>query len=226
MRSGIRHVLSVIVLVWVAAAATGCSHDTLGGASQDLTVTVTPSPTGAGRYESASFIIDEINVLPADPATAALYITPDGVAHPLRFRSDPLTVDLTLTQDTPFSHIALSTGNYRVTSIKIDPLVLIDQNVSATPASCIEGIAVIDRFHVPEGQVPPSLTFTDAPSLAFTIRPGQKKLALTINVPGLIAGYESSYTCQLGCGPGGSRCLTAFSEANFRAVFLANVTLQ
>jgi hypothetical protein len=68
--------------------------------------------------------------------------------------------------------------------------------------------------------------FTDPQSLTFTIRPGQTKLALTVNVPGLIAGYESSYTCQLGCGPAGSPCLTAFNEATFRAALLANLTLE
>ena len=62
--------------------------------------------------------------------------------------------------------------------------------------------------------------------MTFTIRPGQKKLAITVNVPGLIEGYEDSYTCQSGCGPGGSPCLTAFNEANFRAVLLANLTLE
>ena len=220
MRSGIRHPLSIIVLASLAVAAAGCNHDTLGGASQDLIVTVTPSATGVGRYESASFIINNLQVLPADTTTASLY----GDKH-IRIRRDAYTADLTATQDAEFSHVALSTGNYRVSLLDIAAPVLIDQNVSATPANCIEGIEVIDGTK-PVGAVPASFTFINKPSLDFTIRPGQKKLALTVNVPGLIAGYESSYTCQLGCGGGGTPCLTAFSVASFEAVVLANVTLE
>ena len=45
-------------------------------------------------------------------------------------------------------------------------------------------------------------------------RPGQTTLGIKVNVPGLIAGYESAFTCQLGCGPGGGPCLTAFNTAS------------
>jgi hypothetical protein len=225
MRSALRQALGVIVLAAAAFAPTGCSHDTLGGASQGLHVTFRPSPTGAGRYESASFIIDQILVLPADPATAALYTDSNGVSHPLRFRRDPLTANLTLTADVPYADIALATGTYRVTLIDVHAPVLLDQDLSATPASCIEGIAVIDGTSPPD-QVPVLFSFTDPASLTFTIRPGQTDLALTVNVPGLIAGYESSYTCQLGCGPGGSPCFTAFNTTAFRAALLANMTLE
>lgn len=240
MKSGIPHVLCVIVLTSAVVAPTGCSHNTLSSASQDLSVTFSPSPPGAGRYvgvglDSASFIINTIQALPADPATASLYVDSTGGTHPLLFRFKPFDPDnhpdlLTETQESEFSHIALSTGTYRVSVIEVTPLVLVDDNVSPTPASCIEGIAVID--HQSPSGIPDTIRFEfpnpdDTPaSLTFTIRPGQKKLALKVNVPGLIAGYEASYTCQLGCGPGGSPCLTAFSVANFRAILLANLTLE
>ena len=239
MRSGIRHVLCIIVLASVAFAETGCSHNTLGGASQDLSVTFSPSPPGAGRYfgvgnDNATFIINKIQVLPADPATAALYDTPTG-NKTLLFRFtpfDPLNHPalLTETQDSEFSHIALSTGTYRVVLIEVTPLVLVDDNVVAS-ARCIENLAVIDGSK-PVGQVPETFPFNfpnpgDTPAnLTFTIRPDQKKLKLEVNVPGLIRGYEDSYTCQFGCGPGGSPCLTAFSLASFRAALLANMTLE
>ena len=219
MSSSIRHVLSVIILASVAVAATGCSHNTLSSASQALSVTFTPSPAGAGRYTKAPFIINKIEVLPADPATAALYDT-----LRLRIPGTPFTAQLTDTQDFEFAQIALGTGTYRVTSIEIGPPGLVDENVSPPFATCIEGVEVIDGSQPPG--VPSTFVFTDPQSLTFTIRPGQTKLALTVNVPGLIAGYESSYTCQLGCGPGGSPCLTAFNEANFRAVVLANLALE
>ena len=218
MRLDIRRGLSVIALI--AVAATSCSHNTLRGSSQDLNVTYTPNPVGTGRYESASVLINKLQLLPADPATAALYGT-----QSLLVRFEPFNAKLTETQDVAFSHIALSAGSYRVSLIEFAPLVLIDEDVSTTPASCIEGIAVIDGTR-PVGQVPQTIAFTDPPSLAFTIAPGQTKLALTVNVPGLIAGYEAAYTCQLGCGFGGGPCLTAYNDATFRAALLANVTLE
>jgi hypothetical protein len=236
MRSGIRHALCVTVLTLLVVVATGCSHNTLSGASQDLSVTFTPSPPGAGRYvgvgrDNATFTINKLQVLPADPQTAALYGT-----QPLLLRFTPFDPTnhpnlLTETQESEFSHVALSTGTYRVSSIEVTPLTLVDDNVSPTPASCIEGIAVIDGSSPPD-QVPATFTLSfpnagDTPAnMTFTIRPDQTKLALKVNVPGLIAGYEASYTCQLGCGPGGSPCLTAFSVSNFRAALLANLTLE
>jgi hypothetical protein len=239
MRSGIGHVLGIIALASVAFAESGCTHDTLGGSSQDLSVTFSPSPPYTGRYvgvgsDNATFIINKLQVLPADPATAALYDTLTG-NKTLLLRFTPFDPDnhphlLTETQDSEFSHIALSTGTYRVVLIEVTPLVLVDDNVVPS-ARCIENLAVINGSK-PVGQVPLTFPFSfpnpgDTPAnLTFTIRPGQKKLSLKVNVPGLIRGYEDSYTCQFGCGPGGSPCLTAFSEANFRAAVLANMTLE
>ena len=221
MRSAIRHVVSVLILASVAVAATGCSHNTVDSASQALRVTYTPSPAGAGRYERASFFINIIEVLPADPRTAALY----GSAR-LRFQTSPFTAKLTETQDVEFAKIALGAGTYRVTLLEITAPTLVDENVIPIPGNCMSGIEVIDGTTNPPGQVPSTFAFTDPQSLTFTIRPGQTKLAITVNVPGLIAGYESSYTCQNSCGPGGFPCLTAFDVANFRAILLANLTLE
>jgi hypothetical protein len=66
----------------------------------------------------------------------------------------------------------------------------------------------------------------DTPAnLTFTLRPGQTKLAIKVNVPGLIAGYESAFTCQPNCFLNFS-CLTAFSVPNFKAALLANISIE
>jgi hypothetical protein len=233
MSSPIRHVLSFVVLAQLAVVATGCSHNTLSGASQDLSVTFTPNPPGAGRYtgvgnDKATFIINKILVLPADPATAALYGTQQLLIRftPFDPTNHPHLLEETAASE--FSHIALSSGTYRVHTLEVTPLVLVDANVTPS-ARCIENLAVIDGS-TPE--LPPSfsLIFPNSgdtpPHLTFSIRPGQRTLSLNVNVPGLIAGYENSYTCQFGCGPGGSPCLTAFSEANFKDAVLANMTIE
>src|SRR5262245_12058538 len=78
MKPGMRHALGVAALTLVAVAPLACSHDTLSGGAQDLSVTFTPSPPGAGRYtgapgDNATFIINKLQVLPADPVTASAY---------------------------------------------------------------------------------------------------------------------------------------------------------
>ena len=186
-------------------------------------MTYTPSPSGSGRFETATFIVSRIQALPADPQQAALYGT-----ERLLFRFSPFTANLTLDTPVPYSNIALAAGTYNVTRIDFSPLALVDDNVSTTPATCIDGIAVLDGSQPPG--IPSFFQFNNPPSLTFTIQPGQTSLALTVNVPGLIAGYEASYTCTFlacpGCPVDPRPTLTAFDENAFRAALLANITLK
>jgi hypothetical protein len=219
MRTTKRNVLSLVVLTAVACATLGCSHNTLGSGTSALTVNFTPAPPGLGRYERGSFDIQTILGLPINPATGVIFDT-----DVLVFNFDNFHADLTSTAPVQYSKIALSEGNYRVTTFRITPPSLVDTDVSATPATCIDGVAVVDKSSTPG--VPASFEFTDAPELAFTVHPGQTTLSIKVNVPGLIAGYESAFTCQVGCGAGGTNCLTAFSEPTFRAAVLANVSIE
>jgi hypothetical protein len=228
MRSSALHVLYVVVLALAAVVATDCSHETLGSGSQDLNMTYTPSPAGAGRFERATFNVATIQLLPADPAEAAIYGT-----ERLQFRFSPFAANLTLTEAVPFSQIALSTGTYRVTRIEFTRLVLVDEDLAPNPATCMDGLAVVDGTK-PPGQVPLRYLFDDPPDnlsrLTFTIQPGQTTLALTVDVPGLIAGYESSFTCLLvpcpGCPVNPKPTLTAFNATTFKAALLANITIK
>lgn len=219
MSSRFRQAVSVVLLASGIFAAAGCNSDTATGGAQDLTVAVTPNPAGSGRFEEASVIINKILVLPDDPATAALY---GGDALTMFFF--PTGVDLATSADEFISSISLAPGTYRVSFMEIAPLVLVDENVSPTPATCIDGVSVIDRTRAPG--VPLVVGFNDPPSLAFAVQPGQTQLRLKINIPGLITGYEDSFTCALGCGPGGSPCLTGFSEPAFRAAVIANLQFE
>ena len=223
MRSSVLPALIVGLLASAAVMAPGCSSNTLSSSSQDLNMTYTPSPSGSGRFDTASFIVNGIQALPADPQQAALYGT-----ERLLFRFSPFTANLTLDTPVPYSNIALAAGTYNVTRIDFSPLALVDDNVSTTPATCIDGIAVLDGSQPPG--IPSFFQFNNPPSLTFTIQPGQTSLALTVNVPGLIAGYEASYTCTFfacpGCPVDPRPTLTAFDENAFRAALLANITLK
>jgi len=221
MRSSVRQVLSVIVLASVAVATFGCSHATLDSGTQALNMTYTPSPAGAGRYNRATFDVNKIHAIPVDPAAAEIF-----GSEALLFRFDVFTADLTLQNAFPFSNIALAAGTYNVRLIEFTPPSLVDTDpLPSNPPTCIEGVATLNRQSVTP-EIVEKFDFVDPPSLTFTVSPGQTTLALTINVPGLITGYENSFTCQTGCGAGGTNCVTAFSEANFRAALLANVTLK
>ncbi len=211
-------VLTTAALCAALGAGTGCNQNTLTGSTANLIVNYTQNPAGAGRFERGSFTVNKILALPADPQAASVFGN-----ERLLFFFGTFNADLTLSQSVQMSHIALSPGTYQVTYFEFTPPALVDTNVPANPPSCIEGIAAIDSGPT---FVPDIIKFTNPPTMTFTVHPGQTTLSMNINVPALVNGYEASFTCAQGCGPGGGPCVTAFDEANFRAVFLANVTFQ
>jgi hypothetical protein len=219
MRITTRAVMSVLAFAVIGALPSGCSTDKIDSGSQALAVKYTPNPTGAGRFERASFGIMVIRVLPADPELAAIYGT-----TPLSLRFDPFAADLTQTQAVTFSDIALATGSYRVVRIDFSSPSLVDTDVSTTPLTCIDGVAAIPSGPA-SSQVPPTTTFVNPDSLDFTVSPGQTTLSLTVDVPGLIAGYESSFTCNPDCG-GGQPCLTAFNQTTYADTLLASISFH
>ena len=228
MRSSFLPALSGLVLASAVAMAVGCSQDTLNSGSQHLNMTYTPSPSGSGRFDSASIKINKLQALPADPAEAALFGT-----ERIIFRFDPFTANLVLDTPGAYSNIALSSGTYNVTLIEFTPPSLVDTNLAPPPyAACMDGIATINRQSAPG--IPQVFLFKSPPDnlsgMTFTISPGQTSFALTVNVPGLIAGYQASFTCQYvpctGCPVDPSPTLTTFSSPAFRAVLLANITIK
>jgi hypothetical protein len=229
MRPSSLLIFSGLVLAVAAAVAVGCSQDTLNSGSQNININYTPSPAGSGRFDSASFVINRIQALPADPAEAALFGT-----ERLTFRFEPYTANLVLETPQNYANISLSAGTYVVTLIEFTPLALVDTDLPPPPyAACIDGIATIDAQSVTPN-LPEVFQFknppTDLSGLTFTLSPGQTSLALKVNVPGLIAGYEASFTCQYvpctGCPFSPRPKLTAFSSSTFRAALLANVTIE
>ena len=225
MNFRVRNVVSMVLATFVVVAIVGCSHDTLGSGTHTLQVVYNPSPTGTGRYERGPFTILKLEVLPTDPAAGQI-IDPLHDTMILRFTSFAAQdgCDLTKTSPVNYSTIALPEGEYQVTLFKITPPALVDENVPANPATCIEGVAAVNAQSVSPAFA--DFSFINEPQFKFTIRPGQTTLAITVNVPGLIAGYESAFTCQLGCGSGGAPCLTAFNAATFNAAVLANVKFE
>lgn len=220
-----RQVVSVILAASVAVAIVGCSHDALGSGTQALQVLYNPSPAGSGRFERGPFSIQTVRILPTDPATGQIFnpATDTLILRFGTFASDD-GCDLNKTAPVNFSTIALAEGEYQVTLFSLTPPALVDENVSPTPATCMEGVAAVNAQAVPGA--PANFSFNNEPQFKFTVRPGQTTLNIKVNVPGLIAGYESAFTCQLGCGSGGMPCLTAFNPATFEAAVLANVTFE
>jgi hypothetical protein len=222
MKANVLSGLPFVVLALIAVPTTGCTHNTLSSGAEDLGMTYTPDPSGAGRFERGSVIVANLQALPADPAEAALYGT-----ERLLLRFTPFTADLTSTTAVAFSDITLSQGTYNVTRIELSPLTLVDTDVAINPPVCIDGVAVIDGSQ-PAG-IPTNFIFLNPPSLTFTVHPGQTQLALTVNVPGMIAGYTGAYTCSTSaatCSPRTPPCLTAFDQNAYRNTVLANLSIK
>ncbi len=222
MRSRRRLAVSLLAFFPVIAVAVGCSHTDLEDGTQALSVDIIPNPAGTGRYERASFQIQTIQALPVDPNTPAIY----GNDSLLFTFEQNVRVELDLlTSPIHYSAIALGNGLYRITKFSITtPSIVDEDDLPPNPPTCIEGIAVLQAGSAPG--LPGNFEFIDPPGMTFTISPGQTLLPIKINVPGFIAGFENAFTCQLGCGPGGAPCLTAFDEAAFRSAVLANVSFQ
>jgi hypothetical protein len=215
----------MILAASVAVAIVGCSHDTLGSGTHALTVQYTPSPAGSGRFERGPFDIQKLEVLPTDPAAGQIL---DPATDTLILRFDTFTAqdgsDLNATGPVFFSTIALPEGEYQVTLFQITPPALVDEDVPANPATCMDGVAAVNAQSI--AGTPSSFRFENEPQFKFIVRPGQTTLNIKINVPGLIAGYESAFTCQLGPAPDFRPTLTAFNAATFNAAVLANVKFE
>jgi hypothetical protein len=205
-----------------------CDHQTLSSGNSALTVSVVPSPAGSGRYDRAPFDITTLQVLPADPAAAAIFGN-QSILLRIFDPAHPFQLDLAVTQPTPFSQIALAEGTYRVTLFTITHPAMVDSNQPLPPyANCIDGVPAVDVSNITQlPPIPANVIFVDPPSLLFTVRPGQTTLSIKINVPGLIAGYQAAFTCESGTGAGGTnRVIAPFDESAFRAAVLANFTIE
>ena len=227
MHSRVFFLLSVVALAALSVIAIGCSENTLVSGSQNLNMTFTPSPSGSGRFDDASFIVNRIQVVPTDASGAAVFGT-----ERLVLKFVPYTADLDSTQPVFYSNISLSAGTYGVTFIEYTPPALVDTNLAPpTPTTpCIDQVPVINGQST--SGVPLAFNFTDPPTLTFTVQPGQTNLALTVNVPGLIAGYQAAFTCSFvpcpGC-PVDPRAVlsgTPFNTPVFTAALLANITIK
>ena len=210
-------VVSTVLLVGLGV--TGCNNDTLDSGTQGLTINFHPSPSGSGRFDRANFDVSTLQIRPADPDTASALGTTN-----LSLRFDLFNADLTKTTDTFYASIALPAGTYVVKQIKFSSPLLVDTDVITSGATCLDRIATFPSGPA-AGAVPHDFNYLNPASLTFTVHPGQTVLRLTADVPGLIASYQSAFTCVDDCGSGTS-CLTGFDAPTFTAAFLSHITLQ
>ena len=225
MTSRSTQVLPAALVLAAAFASVGCDSETATSGTAALSVRIVPSPAGAGRFaggpnDFATLEIQKISFEPTDPALLPLL---GGEALTMRFGQ--FTANLAATEGEEYAAIALPPGSYVINEFAFRAPRL--QDSEATPAApvCIDRIAAI-----PSGpasvQVPPEGYTLDASELGltFTIAPGQTHLDIVIDVPGLIAAYQATFTCADSCG-GGAACLTAFDSDAFRAAFPAHVSI-
>jgi hypothetical protein len=203
----------------IGLGVTSCQNDTLDSGTQGLTVNFVPDPSGAGRFDRGTFDVQTIFFRPADPDLAATF----GSTN-LSLRFGTFAVDMTKTTATFYSSVALPPGTYVVRQISLSSPQLVDTDTIVAPATCLDGITAFPSGPA-TGAVPSAFSYTNPPSLTFTIHPGQTVLRLTADIPGIISSFESAFTCVSDCGQG-TPCLTAFDSAAFTTAYLSHITLQ
>ena len=217
-------VLSAVLVLAAVLVSAGCDSETATSSTTTLSVRYVPSPTGAGRFaggsnDFATLDLISIRFAPTDPELLPLL-----GGEPLSMRFGQFTADLTALEGTEYASIALPPGTYAISQFTFRPPRLQDSEASAAAATCIDRIASIPSG--PAGsEVPPQYDLDASDGLGFTVAPGQTRLNIVVDVPGLIDAYQSSFTCQDSCG-GGAACLTTFDVDAFRAAFVAHVSIQ
>jgi len=219
MRTMGRAAAVVSIALLIGVGVTSCQNDTLESGTQGITVNFVPNPAGIGRFNRGNFDIRTIQIRPEDPAVAAAY----GSTN-LSMRFDPFTADLTQTTATFYASIALPAGTYVVKIITLGSPQFVDTDPITSPATCLDAISAFPSGPA-TGSVPQNFTYNNPPSLTFTIHPGQTSLRIAADIPGILASYESAFTCVDDCGQG-TPCLTSFDEATFTPAFLSHITLQ
>ena len=219
MTSKVRRGCVAALAVAVVCGIPGCSHDTLTSGTAGLAVTYLPSPSGAGRFEQGTIGISGVNFVPADPALAPL-------------AGDDLTLgagtteNVTSTTPRTLTRVALSPGTYKVTQIDfVPPQSLLDEDPDPNAPNCTQRVGAVPGIGPAASQVPGHYLFDASDGFQFTVRPGQTKLNLRVDMPATLSGFEGAFTCQDDCG-NGTPCLTTFDAAQFRAVLLHTVSIE
>ena len=187
-------------------------------------MTFSPGPATT-RYTSGNFRIENLYVIPADPAAVSVY----GAGQVLVLNFDTFRGEFFPSQPAKFSNIALAQGVYKVTNMSVTHPVL-SQIPAPTPSPqdpCIDGVQFLSIANVnPNPGVPVNTVFTESDGITFAVRPGQTSLSIKLDVQSFIPAYEAAYTCNF-CGSNPVRsCLTGFNETTFRAAILANLRFQ
>jgi len=224
MTSRWTQVLAVTAILGAAFASAGCDSNTVTSGTAALSVRYVPSPAGAERFSGgtndfASLSIIKIAFEPSDPELVPLL---GGETLSMRFSN--FVADLSSPDPAEFAAIAIPPGTYRITEFTFRPPQLQDGEPDAGALACVDRVSSI-----PSGpaaiEVPTQITLDANDGYVFTVSPGQTRLDIVVDVPGLIDAYEASFTCEDSCG-GGGPCLTTFDADAFRAAFLAHVTFQ
>jgi hypothetical protein len=208
--------------ILVTALALGCSSDTATSSTAGLSVRFVPSPTGVGRFagdanDEAELIIFKIAFAPSDPALVEL-LGQDALV----MRFGDFDADLAATDPAEYAPIALPPGTYVIKQFQFRPPTLQDGTASQAAPACIDRVARIDTGPFLNPNV---FELDENDGYQFTVQPGQTKVDIVVDVPGLIASYQAAFTCEDSCG-GGNACLTAFDADAFRAAFLTHVSIH
>ncbi|ANM31163.1 hypothetical protein ABI59_18675 [Acidobacteria bacterium Mor1] len=195
--------MRAVIFVAATLLIAGCpGTDVLQVGVSNLDPQLTVANSAASRYDTASFTLNQITVVPVDPATQV------ALGVPLSLLQNPVTVDLNGTGNN-LPMIPLNTGSYRVENIVISTILLRDDNPPLVPATCIEGLVdpgvdanlgTADDFSL----VPDPRAVTQPLSYEFdqfaadgiaTVGTAGGTLTVTVDAQAFIASFEASINC-------------------------------
>lgn len=183
--------------------------DPIPSTTGSLAVSVQASTAGTGRYETASFAVDNIVVRAVDPLGEAVF-----GSIPVR-----LTVTRVPGNLAPGASIftipsALPPGRYHVETLLIGPPQFLDATSPLPPSAvCIEKLAAVPAS---TGAAVPPINFsgfqlTD-PQWTFDVGSGAQQLVVLVDAPAYVDLVESSFTCDESSG---TPALTSFDSVAY-----------
>lgn len=209
---------ALVGLVILAGGCTGSEELVTQPGSLSLEVVI--SPAGSGRYETATMQIRQVSFRPVDPdADASLG------NESLAFLPSPASLTFQSDRPATLRTIPMTEGTYRVERVVFSNIAALDSDPVSPGATCLEQYLASSAG---SGRLPPTLPsevaqtanadvivsdFNPVPTFTIT-RAGATAVRMVINGPGLLAAYESAFTCRTSglCGSSvPAPCLSGFT---------------
>ena len=183
------------VAVGAVLGVAGCTNSNVlmpGGATLRVNVVIANSAT---RFDEAFFFIRQISVEPTDPLSASALLEPLALINP----RDVVEINANVEGFQYDIPVNLSTGPWRVTSIRLDAFVYEDFDPPTSTATCDDYVA----RYIPSPDSGVDLTALGGNAMFTIVSGAANELTITIDHVAFLSAYQDSFLCfprgVLGC---------------------------